>query len=478
METSLQRPVQEVSRQKAKSSGKWKLITASILIFIGILAAAVAYYQTTRFNANVSINGVMVNGLTAEQALDELKTATLKNVVYIGQQQIIDGKDTKIGFADEDLSGVKEIFNNQQTYIPSFKKKDYSLNPGNPDAFRSHELKKQLEDKLLTMNKSLQAPKDADVVLKEGKITVLNSAAGKQYDVAGLLKEYDQQAYSSEVRLNPVYFQPIKEDSAIIKNKEQRLQALLQQTIDYKVQDQTYALKASDLIKSATVSNDMKITFDQEDLKNKLTEINNTQSTLNKDFKFKTHSGSVITIKGKGYGWALDVEKEAARMMEAFEKGEKSVSASNIHGNGWNNEGYGYETTANNGIGNTYAEVSIKEQRIWVYKNGKLVVTTNVVTGNHNTREDTSPGVWYILFKKSPSILKGSRVGSGEYAVPVNYWVPFTNSGQGIHDASWRSNWSSNAYIGAGSGGCVNVPPSVMKAIYTNLTTYDPVVVY
>ena len=71
-----------------------------------------------------------------------------------------------------------------------------------------------------------------------------------------------------------------------------------------------------------------------------------------------------------------------------------------------------------------------------------------------------------------------SRVGGSPYAVEVNYWVPFTNSGQGFHDASWRSNWSKNAYISNGSGGCVNVSPSVMKQVYDNLNTYDPVVIY
>ena len=120
----------------------------------------------------------------------------------------------------------------------------------------------------------------------------------------------------------------------------------------------------------------------------------------------------------------------------------------------------------------------LQEQRIWIYKNGKLVVTTNVVTGKHSTGEDTSKGVWYILYKRSPSILTGREVGNPDYSVKVNYWAPFTNDGQGFHDAGWRRNWSSNAYLTAGSGGCVNTPASVMKTVYDNLNIYDPVVIY
>lgn len=81
----------------------------------------------------------------------------------------------------------------------------------------------------------------------------------------------------------------------------------------------------------------------------------------------------------------------------------------------------GYHTITNNGIGDTYAEVSIQEQRIWIYKNGQLVVTTPVVTGRHEVNEDTPSGVWYIMYKQSPSTLKGSEVGNLNYSVKVAY---------------------------------------------------------
>src|SRR5699024_3239709 len=116
-----------------------------------------------------------------------------------------------------------------------------------------------------------------------------------------------------------------------------------------------------------------------DDIHQIVKQINKTQSTLNKYFQFKTHNGSVISVKGEGYGWQLDTEKETDNILTSFEKGEKKVAATHIIGHGWNGEGYGYDTTINNGIGNTYVEVSIKEQRIWLYEAGKLVLTTNVV---------------------------------------------------------------------------------------------------
>jgi len=473
--------VEEVDRKRVNSSKRfknWKFITAGGVVTIALLIGGMSYYQATRFNSQVTINDTKVGGLTADQALKKLKTSGLENKVYVGQQQILDEKDTQTELTEEDLPKVKKLLKGQWTFFPSSKEKNYSLLPEKADQYRSETMKKLVEEKLISMNKSLKAPQDAMAKLEQGKVVISKSIDGKQYDIASLLKDYDKQKYKSEIHLNPVYIQPIKENDSIVKKEEQALQDLLQQTIDYKVQNEVYSLKAKDLIQNASMSKDMKVTIDASDIKNKIAEINNSKSTLNKDFAFKTHSGSVISVKGQGYGWAIHIEKEAKRIQEAFEKGEKSLSASNIYGNGWNNEGIGYETTANNGIGDTYAEVSIAEQQIWIYKNGKLEVTTNVVTGKHSTSEDTSPGVWYVLYKRSPYTLKGSAVGKPDYSVNVDYWAPFTNGGQGFHDAGWRTNWANNAYLTGGSGGCVNLPPSVAKTVYDNLSTYEPVVVY
>ncbi|WP_042356848.1 L,D-transpeptidase family protein [Bacillus rubiinfantis] len=473
---------QELEKQQENSTAwyaNWRFITGGIIFIIALFIAAGIYYQASHFNTQVKINGTKVGGMTAQQALNTLKTTLLKNEIYIGKQQILDGNDTKMVFSDKDLPHIKKLLKKQWTFFPSSKAKEFSLIPSSEDQYRNQTLKKQVEEMLLTMNKGLKAPKDAAVHLKQGKITTTSSIPGKQYDIARLLKEFEQHKYISEIRLHPVYKQPIKEDSEYIKNQLRQFEEFLAQTVDYKVQDKVFPLKASEFIKNASISKDLQIKIDDpSDIKHELTKINNAQSTLNKNIKFKTHSGQVIAVKARGYGWAINVDKEIPRIVKAFENGKKSVTASNIYGNGWNGEGYGYDKTANNGIGGTYAEVSIAAQRMWVYKNGKLVVTTSVVTGNRSTGHDTSPGVWYILYKQSPSVLTGRENGKITYQVPVNYWAPFTNDGQGIHDASWRGNWGSSAYLSNGSHGCVNTPPSVMKTVYDNLNAYDPVVVY
>lgn len=473
----LHKPVVEnAGRNRFKNP--YFIVIGIIIIVAALILAGLSYYQATRFNSKIAINDVKVGGLTIEKAINKLKTSTLTNKVYVGDELILDEKDTQMAFSDQDMPAVKKLLKKQWTFFPSSKEQNYWLMPKKTDEFRSKTMSKQLEEKLLSINEDLKAPQDAEVKLENGKIVISNSIDGEQYDIPAILQDFEKQKYTSDIHLKPAFLKPIEPDNPIVKELERKYQAFLERTVDYKVQDKVYTLKASELIKDATISNDDKVTITASTIKDKIDEINQAQSTLNKNIDFKTHSGKVISVKAEGYGWALDVEKELATVQKAFEKGEKSISAANIYGHGWTNEGIGYETTKNNGIGDTYAEVSIAEQRIWIYRNGKLVVTTDVVTGKHSTGEDTSPGVWYILFKRTPYTLKGSAVGKPDYEIDVKYWAPFTNSGQGFHDASWRNNWAKTAYLNDGSGGCVNTPPSIMKKVYDNLNTYDPVVVY
>ena len=473
--------VEETDQERVKSS-RWlankKFIISGVVIIIALIFGGISYYQSTRFNLHITINGINVGGLTADQALKKLESTVLKNEVYVGNKLIIDGKDTNMGFTNQDLSSIQQLLKSQQTFLPSSKAINFSLMPSKGDPYRSQTMKKLVEEKLMVLNKSLKAPQDAQAHLVNGEMTISKSNDGKQYDTTKLLNDYERQEYNSEIHLNPVYLQAVKENSPIVKKEENMLQTLLQRTVNYTVQNKVYSLKASDLIKNASVSKNMQYHIDLSDIKNKIAEINQSQSTLNKNFKFKTHSGTVISVQGQTYGWALNVNKEAQQIEAAFAKGQSSLVASNIYGNGWGNAAIGYNNTTNNGIGGTYAEVSIEQQRIWLYRNGQMVLTTNVVTGRHDVGEDTHPGVWYILYKQSPSILVGSEVGMSNYKVPVKYWAPFTNDGEGFHDASWRTNWSSTAYLHQGSGGCVNTPPSVMGSVYNDLSVHEPVVIY
>jgi fibronectin type 3 domain-containing protein len=126
-------------------------------------------------------------------------------------------------------------------------------------------------------------------------------------------------------------------------------------------------------------------------------------------------------------------------------------------------------------VGGTYIEVSIKQQHMWYYVNGKLYVDTDVVTGNDDGVHNTPKGVFSIFYKESPSILVGD-----DYRTKVTYWMPFTSDGCGIHDSTWRADWEygGTTYKGDGSHGCVNTPYSKVKKIYNKASAGTKVIVH
>lgn len=125
-------------------------------------------------------------------------------------------------------------------------------------------------------------------------------------------------------------------------------------------------------------------------------------------------------------------------------------------------------------IGNTYIEISIKQQRMWFYIDGKMYTETPVVTGNAGYYS-TPKGAFKVMSKASPAQLVGPT-----WNVPVSFWMQFTSSGCGIHDSTWRSSkeYGGTTYMGNGSHGCVNTPYSIVKKMYSKAKVGTHVVVY
>ena len=139
--------------------------------------------------------------------------------------------------------------------------------------------------------------------------------------------------------------------------------------------------------------------------------------------------------------------------IEAAEEKTQSAPKSSIQGKG------------------TYIEVSIAQQHMWFYENGKLLLDTDVVTGNKDSA-DTPTGTYSIESRAQDTTLTGEG-----YSSFVSYWMGFYG-GYGIHDASWRSSFGGDIYEGNGSHGCVNTPYEKVKIIYEHTDYGTPVYVY
>ena len=138
----------------------------------------------------------------------------------------------------------------------------------------------------------------------------------------------------------------------------------------------------------------------------------------------------------------------------------------------------GFRMNSNAGVkytGNTYIEVDICHQHLWYYVNGELFLESDVVTGKESDPERaTPPGAYKVWSRESPRKL-GTYAVQG-YETWVNYWMPVTYTGIGLHDLN-RSAYGGDIYINNGSHGCINLPLDVAKKIYDEVTINTPVMI-
>lgn len=121
-------------------------------------------------------------------------------------------------------------------------------------------------------------------------------------------------------------------------------------------------------------------------------------------------------------------------------------------------------------LGDTFVEVDISEQKLYLYVDDELYLTADVVTGKKDTY-DTRLGCNPIYSKETNRYLNGD-----DYSVYVNFWLPF-DGGQGLHDASWRNSFDKDDYLN-GSHGCVNLKYADAKKIYENVSVGTKVLVH
>ena len=117
-------------------------------------------------------------------------------------------------------------------------------------------------------------------------------------------------------------------------------------------------------------------------------------------------------------------------------------------------------------------EISLDNQYMWYYVDGKLLVETPVVTGNIAAGDDTRRGCFRIASMTTDTYLVGPTWNDH-----VEYWMPFDDQ-IGLHDSSWRTEYGGDIYLTDGSHGCVNTPLDAIATIYNNITVGTLGVVY
>ena len=168
-----------------------------------------------------------------------------------------------------------------------------------------------------------------------------------------------------------------------------------------------------------------------------------------------------MTVPAGTLSWTIQTDAETEALIEALKAGEDFTRTPIAQGS----------TDAGSPLfGNTYIEVDLKNQHMWYYKDGQLVLETAIISGKPAT--PTPTGVFYVWNKEEDATLTGE-----DYASPVDYWMPIDWTGVGIHDSDWKTEYGGDLWKTRGSHGCINTPPGVMKELYSKAEVGTPVIV-
>lgn len=195
-----------------------------------------------------------------------------------------------------------------------------------------------------------------------------------------------------------------------------------------------------------------------------------SKSTLAR-FSNSPDYGSMFAAEDNSPGMKLDVDHS---QVNEDHPGTYTVTATatDISGNATHAKAKVHVLKPGYGLNTTYVYVSIGDQYLTYFKDGKVALSCPVVTGNVAEGHSTPVGVFMVNWKCMNITLKGE-----DYESPVTYWMPFIGGQIGFHDAPWRGAFGGSIYRYSGSHGCINMPVSYAARLYSMLEVRTPVVI-
>ncbi len=135
--------------------------------------------------------------------------------------------------------------------------------------------------------------------------------------------------------------------------------------------------------------------------------------------------------------------------------------------------------------------VSLVEQVLRYYNNGKLVRAFFIVTGQY--LRPSPPGFWSIILRQHPTEFKSTEPPGSAFwypPTPIQWALEYHAGGYFFHDSWWRSSYGpgrnfphydpigTDVYNNNGSHGCINMNPDEVAWLYPHIPWGTPVILY
>lgn len=474
MEETKEKVVDNSTAEKKINRKKLLIILGSVVAAVLLVYVGLSIFFMSHFYFNATLNGKNVSGYSADKVFDnwedEIGNYSLKIVESDGTESELKGSDIDMVLQWDDT--IARMISKQNGFA-------WPAKLFNPDQNTSEAIVTFDEDKLDStlngfsfMDKSKQIdPVDATVsdYDKNDGYTLVESVPGTAIDKPVLKENIEKALYgladTYQITEGNGYLAPK------IANDDEKLLAAIDNMnkyagseIDYEIGSEKETLDINTFADWLSVNDNEKAEIDEEKVADYVAELGTKYNTYGKSKQLATSYGTTITMSNCHYGWKIDAETEAAAIIDDIKGGEKVTRDLNYK--------YTAASHTGNDYGNSYVEINLTAQHLYLYKNGSLVIDSDFVSGNPSKGNATHTGVFGVTYTERDATLKGQN-----YATPVSFWMPF-NGNEGMHDATWRSSFGGSIYKRNGSHGCVNLPYSVAQTIFENVSAGFPVFVY
>jgi len=465
-------------RRKAGKKRLLKRILIALLVIMLVplcfLYLFVAYYYRDRFYSNTYINGINVSNMTFEEAESLISSEVRAYVLSLeGRNGVFDTISGKsINMHTVYSKNLVEIIEEQNAFgwpADLFNKHIYVVDT--MLAYDEELLKEEFERLAFLQEENNIAPVNASISeYGDNGYELIPEQPG-----AKIIKDKLYQAVKEAVEIMKpkllleeldCYEKPeITSEYPPLVQALEEMNKYAGSKITYEFGNKVEVLDGSLISQWISVSDDFVVSFrPEEGIKQFVDYIGKTYNTFGKTRTFKTSYGDVIKVSGGDYGWWLNRPKEAEELLELIKSGTV-VRKEPVY----------YQTAQQYGdddIGDTYVEVNLTAQHLFFYKEGKLVVESDFVSGNLAKNYGTPTGTYPVQYKQRNAVLVGE-----DYQTPVKYWMPF-NRNIGFHDATWRKEFGKDIYKTKGSHGCINMPLEAAEKMYQEIQRGVAVIVY
>lgn len=450
---------------------RWKIrisrliILAVILISIGVGAN---YFLKNHFLYGTVIEGVNCSFLSVEDAKEKIDNSLGNKIIKFSlvsdKEYSVLARELGIGV---DTQQIEKIFKNQHENPKEQRK--YSLKGF--IIFDKAKLQELFELIPELQEENMIKPQNAYITWNEIEFSIESEVIGNEIDLnkafsfaSAQIKQGEREiSFSSMTNQFPEIY------SEDLETERDELNSIVKSSIIFKLSNGEVVTLDVNTIKEWVYQDENgKFHIDIENGVQKFVEnLNNLVEEANSQISFKAtdYNEPIILDIPENLRAHLDIEKQTAEIFKMLGNGE-SYTVEPI-----------YDKALFTDTFNSYVELDISRQHIWLYVNGELIMDTPCVTGNVSLGYDTPTGIFYLLNKNEDVYLEGYNRDGSKYSSFVDYWMRFYE-GVGFHDATWRSQFGGNIYLTNGSHGCVNMPKDAAIILYEYINETMPIIVY